>query len=98
MTIPPGSYTLGPEQATLTVRTGKSGAAAKAGHNLLIEVTAWNATLQAGDDAATTTVELTADSSSLRVIDGTGGLQALVDDDKAAIGQTINDEVLKRGA
>jgi polyisoprenoid-binding protein YceI len=98
MTIPPGSYTLGPEQATLTVRTGKTGAASKAGHNLLIEVTAWNAALQAGDDATATTVELTADSTSLRVLDGTGGMQALGDDDKAAIGKTIEAEVLERGA
>ena len=98
MTIPPGTYTLGPEQATLTVRTGKSGAAAKAGHNLTIEVGSWSATLQAGDDPAAITIELAADSTSLRVLEGTGGLQALGEDDKAAIGTTINDEILKRGA
>ena len=44
--ISAGSYTLGPEQATLTVRTGKGGAAAKAGHNLQIEVTSWSAALR----------------------------------------------------
>ena len=30
MAIPPGTYTLGPADGTLTVRTGKAGAAAKA--------------------------------------------------------------------
>jgi polyisoprenoid-binding protein YceI len=97
MTIPPGNYTLGPEQATLTVHTRKGGAASKAGHNLLIEVTAWSAELHAAEDPAATTVRLTADSTSLRVLEGTGGMQTLGDDDKVGIGQTINDEVLKRG-
>lgn len=98
MTIPPGIHTLGPEQATLTIHTRRSGAAAKAGHDLLIEVTAWSAELQAGEDPAATVIQLTADSTSLRVREGTGGLQALGDDDKVAIKQTIDDEVLKRGA
>src|SRR5215211_3973338 len=42
-------HTFGPENATLTVRTKRTGAASKAGHDLLIEVTAWSATLD--DDA-----------------------------------------------
>ena len=41
-------------------------------------------------------LELTADSGSLRVIEGTGGVQALGDDDKAEIQKTIDDDVLKR--
>ena len=40
----------------------------------------------------------TADATSLRVREGTGGMQALGDDDKASIEQTIDDEVLKRQA
>ena len=35
-------HTLGPEDGTLTVHTGKGGAAAKAGHDLAIEVTRWS--------------------------------------------------------
>jgi YceI-like domain len=79
----------GPDNAVLTVRTWRSGAAAKAGHDLVIEVTSWEATL---DPEAVT---LTADAGSLRVIEGTGGIQALDDDDKAGIEKTIDDEVLK---
>ncbi len=97
MTIPAGTYTLGPEQATLTVRTGKSGAAAKAGHNLLIEVTSWSATLECAEDPSASAVELTADSSSLEVRDGSGGLQALGDDDRVSIKKSIDDDVLGRG-
>ena len=84
---------LGPANATLLVRTRRTGAAAKAGHDLVIAVTAWEATL---DRAETTTMELRADATSLRVQRGTGGVQALGDDDKANIQQTIDDEVLRR--
>jgi hypothetical protein len=80
---------LGPQNGTLTVRTGKGGAAAKAGHNLVIEVTRWSATLD--DDAA----ELTADATSMRVVGGSGGISPLGDGEKAGIAQTIDEEVLK---
>ena len=83
--------TFGPENATLTVRTKRTGAASKAGHDLLLEVTSWSATLDPDAEPALT---LTADSSSLRVLEGTGGIQALGDDDKAGIEQTIEEEVL----
>jgi hypothetical protein len=83
---------LGPDNATLTVRTGKGGAAAKAGHNLVLEVTRWNATL--GDDAA----ELTADARSLRVRSGHGGISPLGDQERAGIAQTIDEEVLQGSA
>ncbi|MDP9294876.1 MAG: YceI family protein [Actinomycetota bacterium] len=93
---PAGTHRLGPGNATLSVRTGRSGAAAKAGHDLEIRVTAWEATLVLGEDPEQTSIELTADATSLRVQKGTGGMQALGDDDKANIHQTIDDEVLKR--
>jgi len=83
--------TFGPENATLTVRTKRTGAASKAGHDLLFEVTSWSATLDQDADPALT---LTADSGSLRVLEGSGGIQALGDDDKAGIEQTIKEEVL----
>jgi polyisoprenoid-binding protein YceI len=98
MPIPPGRYTLGPEHATLTVRTGKAGAASKAGHNLRIEVTSWRATLAVGERPADAELALTADARSLRVREGTGGMQTLGDEEKASIEQTIDDEVLEGGA
>ena len=96
MPIQPGTYRLGPDNSTLSVRTGRTGAAAMAGHNLLFHVTAWEATLVVGDAPAATTLELTADGASLRVIEGTGGMQALGDDDKVDIRRTVDDDVLKR--
>jgi hypothetical protein len=83
---------LGPDNATLTVRTGRGGAAAKAGHDLVLEVTRWSATL--GDDAA----ELTADARSLRVRHGSGGISPLGAEEKAGIAQTIDDDVLRGAA
>jgi hypothetical protein len=84
--------TLGPENGTLTVQTRKAGAIAKAGHDLVIEVMRWRATL------APDAVELTADARSLRVRSGSGGMTPLGDEEKAGIAQTIDEEVLQGGA
>ena len=78
--------------------TTRTGAAAKAGHDLLIHVTSWEATLEVGEDPAATRIALDADGASLRVREGTGGMQALGEDDRANIEKTIDDEILKRGA
>lgn len=97
MTMPPGHYTLGPADGTLTVRTGKAGAAAKAGHNLVIEVTAWQADLDVAEGGGGS-LALTADSRSLKVRSGSGGISPLGDEEKASISQSIDDDVLKGGA
>jgi polyisoprenoid-binding protein YceI len=97
MPIRPGTYTLGPDEATLTVRTRRAGAAAKAGHDLDIEVASWNATLDLGDAPGEAAIALTADGRSLRVREGTGGMQELGDEEKASVEQTIDDEVLRGG-
>src|SRR5436190_10493637 len=96
MPIPRGTHTLGPSTGTLAVRTGRTGAAAKAGHDLLLHVTEWQATLEVADDSTPAAISLDADGGSLRVREGTGGMQALDDDDKANVEQTIDDDVLKR--
>jgi len=88
-------YVLGPDCGTLTVRTGKAGAASKAGHNLRMEVTSWQATLDLGDQPA---LALSADPSSFRVVEGTGGVMPLGDEEKVAVVKTIDDEVLKGAA
>jgi polyisoprenoid-binding protein YceI len=84
------TYTLGPEDGVLSVRTARTGAVAKAGHDLLIHVTEWTATL----DTDAPSVTLDADATSLRVREGTGGIKPLGEDDHANIEQTIDDEVL----
>jgi polyisoprenoid-binding protein YceI len=86
------SQQFGPDNASLRIRTGRTGGAAKAGHDLLIEVESWQATLDLESQPALT---LTADSRSLRVLEGTGGLKSLSEGDKADIKKTIDKEVLK---
>jgi polyisoprenoid-binding protein YceI len=93
MAIQAGTYKLGPDNASLYVETGRSGAAAKAGHDLTIDVTSWEATLAVGDSSS---LALSADPTSLHVREGKGGLQALGDDDKADIRKTIDKDVLKK--
>jgi len=98
MSIAPGRHELGPQNARLIVYTRRSGAAAKAGHDLTIEVTTWNATFELGESPNDTSVTLHAAGSSLRVLEGKGGMQSLGDEDKENIQQTIDDEVLKSTA
>ena len=95
MSVRSGTHRLGPERGTLSVHTKRGGAAAKAGHDLVIEVGSWSATLTLAEDAAESSVELSADPSSLRVVEGSGGMQELGPDDIANIEQTIDDEVLE---
>jgi len=91
VSIQSGTHRLGPDNATLSVLTRRAGAAAKAGHDLVLRVTSWEGALVVGDNAS---MELAADATSLRVVEGTGGMQALGADDMANIHQTIDDEVL----
>ena len=95
MSIEPGTHTLGPENATLWVHTARTGAIAKVGHDLDIEVTAWSATLETESDGVAPHLSLKADARSLRVRAGRGGVQSLGDEEKAGIGQTIDEEVLE---
>jgi polyisoprenoid-binding protein YceI len=81
----------------MTVRTGRRGAVAKAGHDLLIEVQTWGATVQLAAQPEQSVIELNADPRSLKVLEGTGGIKPLSDKDRAGIEQTIDEEVLKGG-
>jgi len=95
MAIEAGTYGLEPPNGRLTIRTARRGAASKAGHDLLIEVQTWGATVQVDADPARSVFELNADSRSFKVLEGTGGVKPLGDKDKDGIVQTVNDEILK---
>ena len=90
MSITAGSHRLGPADGTLSVRTSRTGAVARAGHDLRLEVTAWEATLEPDR------IELTADATSLRVREATGGMTPLDDGDRGNVETTIDVEGLKR--
>ena len=91
MSIPEGTHTIGPSNGTLKVRTGREGAAAKAGHDLELGVTSWEATVEGGDSPS---IKLTADPNSFEVIKGEGGAKPLGDKDKADIKKSISGKVL----
>jgi polyisoprenoid-binding protein YceI len=84
----PGRYEIGPQRATLTVHTGRAGAAAVAGHDLTLEVTRWHGELVIAPDLQDSTVTVAVEASSLRVLSGTGGLKPLSDRDKREIAAT----------
>ena len=75
------------------LKTGRVGVAARAGHDLTIEVTNWSAVIEVpaedagGVTAATVSADL--DLGSLVVREGTGGVKPLNDSDRADIKKTI---------
>jgi polyisoprenoid-binding protein YceI len=87
-----GTYELGPADGQVLVRTGREGLAARAGHDLAIEITRWSARAtvpgagSGGVAAATLTAEL--DLTSLAVRQGTGGAKPLTDRDRRDIQNT----------
>jgi hypothetical protein len=91
MSIPAGTHSIGPSNGSLKVKTGKEGAAAKMGHDLVIGVNSWEATVEGGDSPSIT---LTADPSSLEVINGSGGAKPLSDKDKGDIKKSVDKKIL----
>lgn len=90
----PGKHELGPDNGTLRVRTYREGMVSKAGHDLVIDVTSWQATVTSGEDSTPVSVELSADPRSLRVRDGHGGAKPLSDKDRGEIIKNIDKKVL----
>lgn len=91
MSLQAGTHHIGPENGSLRIRTGRAGAAAKAGHDLLLEATSWSGTVEIGDDSS---LRLAVEPGSLEVLEGTGGVKALTDKDKASIKADIAGKVL----
>ena len=94
MALPTGTHRLGPGNASLQVRTYREGVAAKAGHDLIIDVTRWEATVEVAAEPGGSTVELTADPRSLEVREGLRGVKPLTDKDRLEIRRNIEEKVL----
>ena len=91
MSIPAGTHSIGPSNGSLKVKTGKEGAAAKMGHDLVLVVKSWEATVEGGDSPS---IKLTADPGSVEVESGSGGAKPLGDKDKGDIKKSIEKKVL----
>ncbi len=94
MTLPAGTHRFGPDNASLRIKTYREGLAAKAGHDLIIDVTRWEATVEVADEPAGSTIELSADPRSLEVLEGLRGVKPLTDKDRVEIGKNIDGKVL----
>jgi len=82
-----GTFRLGPDSGRVVVKTGRVGLAARAGHDLTMEITRWSATVTMPEAGSAAAPELTAelDLSSLTVVEGTGGAKPLSDKDRRDI-------------
>lgn len=82
-----GIYELGPGDGRVLVKTGREGLAARAGHDLTIEITQWSArvTVPDGGDLAAAAVTAQLDLGSLTVREGSGGAKPLTDKDRRDI-------------
>lgn len=94
MALAPGRHTLGPDSGSLRVKTYREGLAAKVGHDLVIEASRWEATVESGPDPGDLTVELRVDSDSLHVLTGERGVKPLTDKDRDEIRKNIDSKVL----
>lgn len=95
MTGATSRYQLDPASGRLVLKTSRTGLGRKAGHDLTIEATGWQAdvavnTADPGQSSAAVTIE----TGSLRVRDGSGGLKPLTDADRASIQSTIGEILL----
>lgn len=84
-----GTFQSGPGSGRILIKTGRTGMAARAGHDLTLEVTRWSARVTVpgeeggGLEAAEVSAEL--DLGSLAVREGTGGAKPLTDRDRQEI-------------
>ena len=88
-----GNFRLGPDNGRIVLKTGRAGLAAKAGHDLTIQVTRWSAEVKVPDEAAggvtAATISAELDLGSLEVRQGSGGAKPLTDRDRGDIKKTM---------
>jgi YceI-like domain len=89
-----GNYRLGPDSGRVVIKTTRAGLAARAGHDLTIEVTRWSAQVEVPAEAdgglAAATVSAELDLGSLEPREGTGGVKPLTDGDRRDIKKTMS--------
>jgi polyisoprenoid-binding protein YceI len=94
-----GTFLLGPDSGRVLIKTGRAGLAARAGHDLTIEITRWSARVtvpETGDGVAAASVTADLDLGSLAVREGAGGAKPLTDKDRREIESTAR-KILGQG-
>jgi polyisoprenoid-binding protein YceI len=88
-----GSFRLGPGTGRVVFKTSRAGLAARAGHDLTLEVTRWSAQVEipAEEDGGVAKAAISAelDLGSLEVRAGAGGVKPLTDGDRRDIKKTM---------
>jgi polyisoprenoid-binding protein YceI len=94
MALSPGTHNLGPDSGTMEVHTYREGLGKKVGHDLIIEVEQWEATVEVAPDGAPSAVTLEADARSLQIREGLHGVKPLSDKDRSEIRKNIDEKIL----
>jgi polyisoprenoid-binding protein YceI len=95
MAVAAGTYTIGPDDGSLLIRTAREGAAARMGHDLTLEAARWTATVVVDIDNPTkSSVTATVDAASLTVREARGGAIPLTGKQRDEIGVNMRDKVL----
>jgi len=98
MTAEAASYRLEPTAGKLLLKTSRTGLGRRAGHDLTIEATRWQADVVVNTtDPGQSSVTMTIEAGALQVRQGTGGLKPLTDADRADIKTTIGEKILLTG-
>lgn len=90
MMLTTGKHTFGPSEGTLLLRVFREGLAKKVGHDLTLEVTRWEATVDNDGDPARATLSGTADLRSIEIREATGGVKPLSDGDRDDIKKNMH--------
>jgi polyisoprenoid-binding protein YceI len=94
MPFVPGTHQVGAADGSLRVHTYREGVAQKVGHDLIIDVGGWKATVEVGDDGSPAAISLEVDPASLQVLEGHRGVKPLTDKDRAEIRSNIDQKIL----
>ncbi len=94
MALADGTHELGPDHGTLKIHTFREGVAQRVGHDLVIGVGTWQATVEVAAGSPRS-VTLEVDTRSLQVHDGRNGLKPLSDKDRRDICRNIDEKVLR---
>jgi polyisoprenoid-binding protein YceI len=94
VTLRAGIHELGPDTASLVVKTYREGLAAKAGHDLIIDVRQWDATLEIGEELSRSSLQLHVDARSLYPREGLRGVKPFTDKDRDEVRKNIDEKVL----
>ncbi len=94
MNLASGVHAIGPSDGELLVLTYREGVAQKVGHDLILEATSWQATIEVDDGGLPVSVSLEADPRGLQVRQGLHGAKPLSDSDRTSIRENIVKKVL----